>query len=83
VNAADYVVWRNCLGTIYTQADYNTWRTNFGETTARAVTATVGSFGNTRLAVPEVNRRVFIIAQPGPRFSARPKIVAEIPPTFC
>jgi hypothetical protein len=33
VNAADYVVWRNGLGTTHTQADYNTWRANFGETT--------------------------------------------------
>jgi hypothetical protein len=33
VNASDYVVWRNGLGTTHTQADYNTWRANFGETT--------------------------------------------------
>ena len=26
VDAADYVVWRNYLGTIYTQADYGIWR---------------------------------------------------------
>ncbi len=26
VDAADYVVWRNGLGTIYTQNDYNVWR---------------------------------------------------------
>jgi hypothetical protein len=31
VDAADYVVWRNGLGTIYTQNDYNNWRTNFGQ----------------------------------------------------
>ena len=31
VDAADYVVWRNGLGTIYTQSDYDTWRANFGE----------------------------------------------------
>jgi hypothetical protein len=32
VNAADYVTWRNGLGSAYTQADYNTWRTHFGQT---------------------------------------------------
>ena len=30
---ADYVRWRNGMGTSYTAADYNTWRTNFGQTT--------------------------------------------------
>jgi hypothetical protein len=33
VDAADYVAWRNGLGTKYTQADYNLWRTNFGQAT--------------------------------------------------
>jgi hypothetical protein len=33
VNAADYVVWRKTDGT---QAGYNTWRTNFGRTSATA-----------------------------------------------
>jgi hypothetical protein len=32
VDAADYVVWRNGLGTTYTQTDYNAWRTHFGST---------------------------------------------------
>jgi hypothetical protein len=32
VNAADYVVWRNGLGTTYTEADYNVWRAHFGQT---------------------------------------------------
>jgi probable HAF family extracellular repeat protein len=30
VDAADYVVWRNGLGTTYTQNDYDLWRSNFG-----------------------------------------------------
>jgi hypothetical protein len=34
VNAADYVVWREGLGTKYTQADYNVWRAHFGRTAA-------------------------------------------------
>lgn len=32
VDAADYVVWRKGLGSTYTQNDYNTWRSNFGNT---------------------------------------------------
>jgi hypothetical protein len=32
VDAADYVVWRKGLGTIHTEADYELWRTNFGQT---------------------------------------------------
>jgi probable HAF family extracellular repeat protein len=32
VDAADYVVWRKGLGTIYTQTDYNVWRAHFGQT---------------------------------------------------
>jgi hypothetical protein len=31
VDAADYVVWRNRLGTTYTPADYDVWRENFGQ----------------------------------------------------
>jgi hypothetical protein len=30
VDAADYVVWRKGLSTIYTQNDYELWRANFG-----------------------------------------------------
>ncbi len=32
VDAPDYVVWREYLGTTYTQSDYNTWRAHFGQT---------------------------------------------------
>ena len=32
VDAADYVVWCRGLGTTYTQADYDVWRANFGQT---------------------------------------------------
>lgn len=30
VDTADYTVWRDGLGTIYTEADYDTWRDNYG-----------------------------------------------------
>jgi uncharacterized protein YjbI with pentapeptide repeats len=32
VDAADYTVWRNGLGTTYTPADYGLWRSHFGQT---------------------------------------------------
>jgi glucosylceramidase len=32
VDAADYVVWRDGLGTTFTLSDYDTWRANFGRT---------------------------------------------------
>jgi hypothetical protein len=33
VNAADYVEWRNGLGTAFNQTDYDVWRAHFGQTT--------------------------------------------------
>jgi hypothetical protein len=50
VDAADYVVWRNGLGTTFTQSDYNAWRANFGGSAANAVTGNVTSSNAT---VPE------------------------------
>jgi hypothetical protein len=46
VDAADYVVWRNGLGTTYVQADYNVWRAHFGQTAGSGADAHVD-------AVPE------------------------------
>jgi outer membrane protein assembly factor BamB len=39
VDAADYIVWRNGLGTSYTQADYDAWRANFGRSADAIATA--------------------------------------------
>jgi probable HAF family extracellular repeat protein len=47
VDAADYVVWRKGLGTIYTPDDYDIWRANFG------AVAGSGTAANARSAVPE------------------------------
>jgi uncharacterized protein YjbI with pentapeptide repeats len=49
VDAADYVVWRKGLGTVYSQDDFDDWRENFGVTAGGAATETVFSRG----AVPE------------------------------
>ena len=45
VDAADYVVWRNGLGTTFTPNDYNVWRANFG--------AKSGAGSGSGAAVPE------------------------------
>jgi fibronectin-binding autotransporter adhesin len=47
VDAADYVAWRNGLGTTYTQADYDVWRAHFGQTAGSGAGATANA------AVPE------------------------------
>jgi hypothetical protein len=54
VDAADYILWRNGLGTTYSQADYNAWRANFGRSAADAASAaTVGPASSAHPAVPE------------------------------
>ena len=53
VDAADYVVWRKGLGTIYTQNDYSVWRTHFGQT--------VGSGAMANAAVPEPATLILLI----------------------
>jgi hypothetical protein len=53
VDAADYIVWRNGLGTTYTQAGYDVWRANFGRTAAGAA-AVADTFANGSSAnIPE------------------------------
>ncbi len=49
VDAADYTVWRDGLGSTYTQADYAVWKSHFGETSG------IGSAGASpsRIGVPE------------------------------
>ncbi len=55
VDAADYVVWRKGLGTIYAQNDYKIWRTNFGQPTSSGAGAT------TYAAVPEPATLVLLV----------------------
>jgi hypothetical protein len=51
VDAADYVVWRNGLGTTYTQADYNLWRSNFGRAVGSGAALSTG--GQQSVPTPE------------------------------
>ncbi|HEY2251608.1 MAG TPA: PEP-CTERM sorting domain-containing protein, partial [Planctomycetaceae bacterium] len=55
VDAADYVVWRKGLETIYTQADYDVWRVHFGQT------AGSGAGAMTNAAVPEPTTLVLLL----------------------
>jgi hypothetical protein len=40
VDMGDYVAWRKGMGTIYTQSDYDNWRTHFGQTVGSGTTIT-------------------------------------------
>ncbi|HEX3599567.1 MAG TPA: PEP-CTERM sorting domain-containing protein, partial [Lacipirellulaceae bacterium] len=51
VDAADYVVWRAGLGTIYVQNDYNVWRAHFGQTAGSG--SSLSASGSASVAVPE------------------------------
>ncbi|TWU00387.1 hypothetical protein Pla108_13360 [Botrimarina colliarenosi] len=41
VDAADYTVWRDGLGTTYTASDYTTWKNNYGATNVPSVSVSV------------------------------------------
>lgn len=60
VDAADYVVWRDGLGTTFTQSDYDTWRANFGRTLSGS--ASTGDPSKRVAAVPEPNNTSLIAA---------------------
>jgi hypothetical protein len=53
VDAADYVVWRNGLGTTYTDDDYNDWRANFGTSLLAGGGSAIPSAESLSAAVPE------------------------------
>ncbi len=56
VDAADYVAWRQGLGTTYTQADYDVWRAHFGNASQIIVNTGSGAGSSESLvtgAVPE------------------------------
>ncbi len=50
-DAADYIVWRKGLGTRYTEDDYETWRTHFGETASGG--SELGESASANSAIPE------------------------------
>jgi hypothetical protein len=63
VDAADYVVWRNGLGTTFTHADYNAWRDHFGRSAAS---------GASQASVPEPPSAVlYVLALAALRYARR------------
>jgi uncharacterized membrane protein len=52
VAAADYVVWRNGLGTTYAQTDYDLWRGNFGASAAAGAAAAVQTLSAKQVPEP-------------------------------
>jgi hypothetical protein len=53
VDAADYVVWRKGLGTLYSPTHYNIWRANFGASLGPGSGAALPSAQPLSAAVPE------------------------------
>jgi hypothetical protein len=63
VDAADYIVWRNGLGTTYTHTDYDAWRANFGRTAAGAAAVAEAISASSVANVPEpVNAALFVLS---------------------
>lgn len=56
VDGPDYVVWRNGLGTAYSQNDYTVWREHFGQ-----VAGNVTGVGGQSAAVPEPPGAVLVL----------------------
>ncbi len=55
VDAADYVVWRKNADGIYTQNDFNIWRSHFGQTAGSGSGATLNA------AIPEPATQVLLV----------------------
>jgi len=75
VDAADYVVWRKGLGTIFTQSDFDIWRTHFGQT------AGSGSGGGANAAVPEPSTLVVLVLAAVGVCSCRRRAAWKVPKT--
>jgi hypothetical protein len=69
VDAADYVVWRNGLGTIYTQNDYKIWRANFGQMAGSG--SALPSAEPLSITVPEPSMAVLLTCSMAPLFVGR------------
>lgn len=68
VDAADYTVWRDGLGTVYQPSDYDVWAANFG--------ATAASPPSNSTAVPEPTGFLLLAALAVSRACVRPSFVS-------
>ena len=57
VNAADYIIWRDGLGTVYTQSHYQAWRSTFRMQFSFGSTGT----GSAAVAIPEPSGWLFVL----------------------
>ena len=60
VDGADYIAWRNGVGTTYIPYDYEIWRTHFGQSVGSGATLGVSSAAGT--AVPEPTMLMIVLA---------------------
>jgi hypothetical protein len=67
VDAADYSVWRNGLGTIYTSADYAIWKSHFGQTAAAGASAAIPEPASLLIALATLIAAVAPLRRPSPR----------------
>jgi len=70
VDAADYSVWRDGLGTLYTQDDYDEWKANFGQ--QRIVGS--GALGGSSSATPEPSTAVLLGCALSAIIGGRPRV---------
>jgi outer membrane protein assembly factor BamB len=73
VDAADYVVWRNGIGTTYAQTDYDTWRANFGRSAAGAAAVADTPSTHRPTSIPEPVSAALVIFAVLPLVAARRK----------
>ena len=63
VDTADYTVWRNGLGSIYTQADYDVWKSHFGAVSpGNWAGSGAAATSSIHTAVPEPSSLVLFVA---------------------
>ena len=75
VDAADYVVWRDGLGSTYVQSDYEVWRANFGRT------AGSGAGANANANVPEPNTLLMLVLAATGSLLGRRRTAWRVPAT--
>jgi hypothetical protein len=71
VDAADYVVWRDGLGTTFTQGEYDVWRANFGKTVAGAAALADTPSTESSTTIPEPVSAVLVNFEVLPLVAAR------------
>jgi hypothetical protein len=74
VDGADYVAWRNGVGTTYIPYDYEIWRAHFGQTASSGATLGTSSAGGR--TVPEPKTSMIVLAGLFSAFAGRRSLAA-------